>query len=148
MRALGGCLPPDRPVLGALWGGESLRELRTALALAEDAVRGGAAPHVGPAMAAADAAALLPAAGLAHAAVAGEDVRVDYPAMGALLRDLQLMGESSAVSARTYSLRRAVLARAALEYAQRFPSDTRPGCVRATFHLLTFIAWTPANSAV
>lgn len=42
------CLKPDGVFVGAMYGGETLFELRSALQLAEVERQGGIAPHISP----------------------------------------------------------------------------------------------------
>jgi hypothetical protein len=58
------------------------------------------------------------------------------------MRELRAMGEANALVARRRApLRRAVLARAAALYAERFPAEG--GRVAATFEIVTLTGWSP-----
>ena len=112
---------PDGLFLGALFGGATLGELRTALLEAELAEEGGASPRVSPTASLADAAALLQRAGFAMPVADADTIAVTYPDALALMRDLRAMGETNALSARRHSpLRRGTLARAVAIYGERF----------------------------
>ncbi len=134
-------LRPDGLLLAAMFGGQTLVELRTALFEAELAEEGGVSPRVSPAIELADAAALLQRAGFALPVADSETITVSYPDMLKLLRDLRGMGETNALSARRRGLRRATLARAALIYQERFGDDA--GRVPATFEVLFLCGWAP-----
>lgn len=138
-------LKPDGLLLAALFGGQTLVELRTALFEAELAEEGGVSPRVSPAVELADAAALLQRAGFALPVADSEAITVTYPDLLALLRDLRGMGETNALATRRRAfLRRATLARAALIYQERF--GTGDGRLPATFEVLFLCGWAPHPS--
>ncbi len=135
-------LKPDGLFLGALLGGETLAELRTALMEAELAEEAGASPRVSPFAEVRDAGALLQRAGFALPVADVDTIPVTYPDALALMRDLRGMGESNAlVERRRTPTRRATLARAAAIYAEKFAAAD--GRVPATFQVITLTAWAP-----
>ena len=135
-------LKPDGLMLAALLGGETLRELRAALLEAELAESGGASPRVSPFVDIGDAPSLLQRAGFALTLVDRDDLAVTYPDALALMRDLRGMGESNALVTRRRSFsRRALLARAAALYAQRFALPD--GRVPALFQVVYLTGWAP-----
>jgi SAM-dependent methyltransferase len=135
-------LKPDGLFLAALFGLETLRELRQALLEAEIAAEGGASPRVSPFVDLGDAGALLQRAGFALPVADAETVTVTYADALALMRDLRAMAESNAVAARRRSFsRRATLFGAASLYRERF---ARPdGRLPATFQIVTLTGWGP-----
>jgi len=138
-------LKPDGLLLAAMLGGQTLVELRTVLFEAELAEEGGVSPRVSPAIALADAAALLQRAGFALPVADSETITVTYPSLIALLRDLRGMGETNALAARRRGFwRRGTLARAALIYAERF--GDAEGRIPATFEVLFLCGWAPHPS--
>jgi NADH dehydrogenase [ubiquinone] 1 alpha subcomplex assembly factor 5 len=137
-------LKPDGLLLAAMFGGQTLIELRTVLFEAELAEEGGVSPRVSPAIELADAAALLQRAGFALPVADSETITVSYPDMLALMRDLRGMGETNALAARRRFLRRTTLARAALIYAERFGDAT--GRIPASFEILFLCGWAPHPS--
>jgi len=138
-------LKPDGLLLAAMFGGQTLIELRTVLFEAELAEEGGVSPRVSPAIELADAAALLQRAGFALPVADSERVTVTYPDMLALMRDLRGMGETNALAARRRGgLRRSTLARAAALYAERF--GNRDGRIPASFEILFLCGWAPHPS--
>ena len=135
-------LRPDGLFLAALPGGETLHELRHALAEAEAEVEGGASPRLSPLIDVAGAGALLQRAGFALPVVDVDTIRVTYPDALALMRELRGMGESNALAARRGSfIRRATLAAAAAAYEARFAEAD--GRIPATFQVLYLTAWAP-----
>ncbi len=138
-------LKPDGLFLGALLGGATLSELRTALLEAELAEENGASPRVSPFAELADAAALLQRAGFALPVADADTITVTYADMLALMRDLRGMGETNALAARRRTpLRRATLARAIAIYAERF--GLPDGRIPATFEILFLTGWAPDAS--
>lgn len=136
-------LKPDGLFLGAILGGSSLTELRQVLIEAESEVRGGAGPRVSPLADALDAAQLLQRAGFALPVSDVDRVSVSYADPIALMADLRKMGETNVLADRPRApLSRAILARAAALYGERF---ARPdGRIVATFDIVALTGWAPA----
>ena len=133
-------LKPDGLLLAALFGGNTLVELRTGLFEAELAAEGGVSPRVSPAIELGDAAALLQRAGFALPVADSETITVSYPNLVALMRDLRGMGETNALASRRRTfLRRGTLACAAQIYAERFAEAE--GRLPATFEVLFLCGW-------
>jgi len=138
-------LKPDGLLLAALVGGESLAELREAIAAAESEVEGGISPRVAPFADVRELGALLQRAGFALPVVDNERFLVRYDSVFALMRDLRRMGATNVLRERRRKpLRRSTLQRMAEIYAQRF-SDT-DGRVRASFEILWLSGWAPHES--
>ena len=135
-------LKPDGLLLAALFGGETLTELRQCFAAAESDVEGGASPRVAPFADLRDLGALLQRAGFALPVTDVDRVRVRYDSVFDLMRDLRHMGATNAlVARRRRPLRRATLARMAAIYAERFADAD--GRIRATFEVVWLSAWAP-----
>ncbi|CCG83709.1 protein of unknown function [Taphrina deformans PYCC 5710] len=135
-------LVPDGAFLGAMFGGDTLFELRTSLQLAESDRHGGIAPRVSPMTDVKDVGSLLNRAGFKLTTIDVEDIVVDYPDLFSLAADLHAMGESSAVLARPGGpLSRDSLLAAQAIYRQLHgnPDGTLP----ATFSVLFMIGWAP-----
>ncbi|MFZ2031822.1 MAG: methyltransferase domain-containing protein [Vitreimonas sp.] len=138
-------LKPDGLMLAALFGGETLNELRLSLIEAESELTGGAGPRVSPFADLQDVAALLQRAGFALPAADRDVVVVRYAEPMRLLADLRAMGETAALRERSpRAFSRRILARAFEIYRARF-SDA-DGRVRATFEILTATGWSPHES--
>lgn len=138
-------LAPDGLLMACLLGGQTLHELRTAFAVAEEETTGGISPRVAPFADVRDLGGLLQRAGLALPVTDVDAVTVRYRDMFGLLRDLRAMGATNALSERLRQpLRRATLMRAAQIYAERF-SDA-DGRVRATFEIIWLSGWAPHES--
>ncbi|KAF8625592.1 hypothetical protein AX15_005292 [Amanita polypyramis BW_CC] len=93
-------LKPDGLFLGAMFGGDTLFELRTSLQLAEVERQGGISPHVSPMTDIKDVSNLLGRAGFTLLTVDVDEVEVTYPSIWELMEDLKNMGESNAVIGR------------------------------------------------
>jgi SAM-dependent methyltransferase len=136
-------LAPDGMFLGLTFGGQTLVELRQALAEAEVAETGGLSPRVLPMGEIRDLGALLQRAGLALPVADSVTLTATYPDALALMRDLRAMGETNAMAARLRRpTRRGVIARAAALYA-----DARAlpdGRIPATFEIVALTGWAPA----
>jgi hypothetical protein len=136
-------LRPDGLLIAALFGGETLGELRTALAEAEIETLGGLSPRVAPMGEIRDLGHLLQRAGLALPVADSRRFAVSYPSAVALMRDLRAMGETSVMRDRLRQpLRRDMLARASAIYAERF--GTPDGRVAAIFEVIFLTGWAPA----
>ena len=138
-------LKPDGLFLGAMLGGETLWQLRQALAQAESDVEGGLSPRVSPFADLRDATGLLQRAGFALPVGDAERIEVSYPDALALLRELRAMGESNAVRGRRPTLtRRATLLRALSIYGRRHGGENER--VPATFEVIFLHGWAPHAS--
>lgn len=134
-------LKPDGLFLGALFGGTTLNELRWALTQAEVEVTGGAGPRISPFADAFDGAALLQRAGFALPVSDLDRVTVRYADPLRLIADLRAMGETGLLAERPRPLTRAVLARMAELYAERFAGPD--GRIPATFDIISLTGWAP-----
>ncbi len=138
-------LRPDGLFVGALFGGQSLHELRAALAQAESDLRGGLAPRVLPMSEIRDLGGLLQRAGLALPVADSVSKRILYRDLRQLVGDLRAMGEGNALASRHRApLPRAVLARAEAIYRARWADSE--GRLPATAETLYLTGWAPAES--
>ena len=138
-------LAPDGLMVAALFGGDTLAELRQSLTLAESEVLGGAAPRVAPFVEIRALGSLAQRAGFALPVVDLDRTTVRYGDALALMRDLRAFGAANTLADRSRRpLRREVLARAAAAYADSFSDPD--GRVRATFDILWLSAWAPHES--
>jgi SAM-dependent methyltransferase len=136
-------LLPDGLFLAALFGGETLVELRQALAVAEVATTGGLSPRVSPMGDIRDLGALLQRAGFALPVADSRRFEVRYADPLALMRDLRAMGETNVLHQRRRTpLRRDTLAQACRIYAERHAGPD--GRVAATFEVIFLTGWAPA----
>ncbi|MDP9128740.1 MAG: methyltransferase domain-containing protein [Pseudomonadota bacterium] len=133
-------LQADGLFLAALFGGETLRELRSCLLDAELAIAGGVSPRVSPVLDLPTASALLQRAGFSLPVTDHEIITLTYPDMFALLRDLRGMGEANAHLQRSRRFaRRAVFGEAARLYQERY--GQADGQITATFEVIYWHGW-------
>jgi SAM-dependent methyltransferase len=138
-------LKPDGLFLAALFGGDTLTELRQSFTAAEAELDGGVAPRVAPFADVREMGALLQRAGFALPVTDVDRITVRYATPFRLLRDLRCMGAANPlVERRRVPLRRATLMRAMEIYAQRFADPD--GKVRASFDIIWLSGWAPHES--
>ncbi|XP_028578102.2 arginine-hydroxylase NDUFAF5, mitochondrial [Podarcis muralis] len=132
-------LKPDGVFIGAMFGGDTLYELRCSLQLAELEREGGFSPHVSPFTAVSDLGHLLGGAGFNTLTVDTDEIQVNYPGMFEIMDDLQGMGESNCSWSRKPMLHRATMLAAAAVYREMYGNDD--GTVPATFQIYYMIGW-------
>lgn len=141
-------LKPDGVFIGAMFGGDTLFELRTALQLAEQERQGGISARVSPMTDCRSMSSLINRAGFSIPTVDIDEVTVHYPSMFELIDDLRWMGESNAIMNRRPFLRRDTLLAAASIYEALYAkTDKEKGTsIPATFQVIYFIGWKPDAS--
>ncbi|KAF8076709.1 hypothetical protein FPV67DRAFT_1714822 [Lyophyllum atratum] len=153
-------LQPDGLFLGAMFGGDTLFELRTSLQLAEVEREGGISPHISPMTGMSRISWVVPASQLLTVDI--DEVKVAYPSMWELLEDLSDMGEANAIIGRRHLIHRDTLAAASAIYKGfviAVPDGScanldlhsemhgnEDGSVPATFQVVYMIGWKPAPS--
>jgi SAM-dependent methyltransferase len=138
-------LRPDGLLLAALFGGDTLTELRQAFAEAEAEIEGGASPRVAPFADLRELGALLQRAGFALPVTDVERLTVRYASPLELMHDLRRMGATNVlVERQRRPLRRATLSRMLEIYGERFSDPD--GRVRATFEIVWLSGWAPHES--
>lgn len=137
-------LRPDGLCLAVMLGGETLAELRAALAETESALRGGLSPRVAPMADIRALGGLLHRAGLALPVADRLPLRVRYRDVWALMRDLRAMGETNILRARDpRPLDRRFMAHLDAVYRTHFADGDG---IRATFELVFLTGWAPDPS--
>lgn len=138
-------LAPDGLFIALTFGGQTLHQLRSTLAEAEVAVTGGLSPRVLPMGEIRDLGALLQRAGFALPVADGYLRDVSYRDLFHLMQDLRLMGEASALAARSrHFSRREIFLRAARLYHENF--GDAGGRIPATFDMVCLTGWAPHES--
>lgn len=138
-------LKPDGLFLGALLGGETLKELREAWILAEDEMLGGASPRVAPFADVRELGGLLQRAGFALPVTDNDVVEATYASPLALMQELKAMAASNPLLERRRTpATRGLLLRAAEIYQERF--GLANGRIPATFEIVTLTGWAPHES--
>ena len=138
-------LKPDGLFLGALFGGETLTELRQCLMEAEINIRGGVRPRVSPFVDLQSAGSLLQRAGFALPVVDTDRITVTYENAFKLMQELQGMGETNILNKRLKGLTPTrLLAESARIYHEKF-TDHR-GRINVTFDIVYMMGWSPHES--
>jgi SAM-dependent methyltransferase len=142
---LGRLLRPDGLFIGAMFGGETLKELRAAFAAAEDQTLGGASPRVAPFADVRDLGGLLQRAGFTLPVADVERTVVRYRELPRLFADLRAIGETNVLATRKLeALSRRTLAAVIGEYQSRFGDPE--GRMPATFEIVFLTGWAPHES--
>ncbi len=137
-------LKPDGLFLGALFGGETLTELRQAFAAAEVETRGGASPRVAPFAEVRSLGGLLGRAGFALPVADMERTIIRYSDLARLFSDLRALGETNVLAERSLSLLSPrTLTALTRSYIDKFSEG---GKLRATFDIVYLTAWAPHES--
>jgi SAM-dependent methyltransferase len=138
-------LRPDGLFIAALLGGQTLTELRQALAEAEAEVEGGVSPRVAPFVDVRELGTLLQRAGFALPVTDVDRIVVRYETPFALMHDLRRMGATNVLSERRRTpASRKLLMRAVEHYFKRFSDDDDR--IRATFEVVWMSGWAPDPS--
>ena len=137
-------LRPDGMMIAALFGGETLHELRIAFSQAESAVMDGISPRVIPMGEIRELGGLLQRAGYALPVADNDLFTVSYETVLHLMNELRMMGESNAMIARIKtSMTKELLQAVAAKYTALFPSDEDR--ITATFELVFLTGWAPSD---
>lgn len=142
-------LKPDGLFIGALFGGETLHELRASLHHAEMQTKGGVSPRVFPFADKQQIGGLLQRAGFALPVVDSEIVTVTYDNIFKLMHDLRGMGENNIIHERSrVNPGKAFFMEAAKYYAENYQEDPEDfgGRVIASFEIIFMLGWAPHES--
>ncbi len=138
-------LKPDGLFLAALFGGDTLHELRDAFAVGESETTGGISPRVFPFADVRDLGGLLQRAGLALPVADVERTTVRYAGFDRLVADLRDLGETNVLVERSRRpLRKATLAAMLGHYQTQY--GAADGTLGATFEVIYLSGWAPHES--
>lgn len=138
-------LKPDGLFIGAMFGGQTLNELRAVWAQVETSMTGGLSPRVAPMAEIRDLGGLIQRAGLALPVADCVTKHVSYRNASHLMRDLREMGEGNALAQRLKRpANRAEIAALNSTYSEHYSDDS--GRIRATFELVFLTGWAPDES--
>ncbi|CAG2116211.1 unnamed protein product, partial [Medioppia subpectinata] len=138
------CLKKDGVFIGAMFGGQTLFELRSSLQMAEQEREGGFGLHVSPFITAQDMGSLLSRAGFSLITLDTDEIKVNYPTIFELMHDLKGMAENNALLQRKSSLHRDSLLSSAAIYHSLYGNTD--GTIPATFQVFYLIGWKPDAS--
>jgi SAM-dependent methyltransferase len=137
-------LKPDGLFMAAMFGGDTLMELRQAFARAETEIRGGVSPRVAPFADIRDLGGLMQRAGFALPVADVERTTVRYSNLMKLFKDLRSMGETNVLAERTSApLTRSLLGTVISAYADLFEDQER---LPASFEIVFLTGWAPHES--
>lgn len=148
LRLVNNCLRKDGVFLAAVFGGDTLYELRSSLQLAELERHGGISPHISPFAEIRDIGSLLTRANFSMLTIDTDEIVIGYPSMFELMWDLKGMAESNAARNRNLHLPRDTLIAAASVYKELYGKtreDNTP-FVPATFQVIYMLGWKPDAS--
>src|SRR6185437_941405 len=138
-------LKPDGLFIAALFGGETLHELRAAFAIGESETTGGVSPRVSPFADVRDLGGLLQRAGFALPVADLERTTVRYASFDSLVADLRALGETNVLTQRSNRILRRDTLAAALAHYRANHADAE-GRIAATFDVIYLAGWAPHES--
>ncbi|MBL8676485.1 MAG: methyltransferase domain-containing protein [Alphaproteobacteria bacterium] len=139
LKGIHSALKDEGLFLGALFGGNTLIELRESLLQAELELKGGAAARIAPMLHPADAPGLLSQASFFMPVVDRETITVTYPSLTHLMKDLRGMGETNKLAERP----KGMTSRRLFEMAENlyFKKHNVRGLLPATFEIIYLTGW-------
>jgi len=144
-------LKPDGFFIAALFGGETLRELRECLYEAEMNLRGGVSQHISPFADIQDCGTLLQRAGFNLPVIDKERFTLTYHDSFQLMRELRGMGEGNILTSRDKRfMPKSLFLEADKIYKNRFATASekngQPDRILATFDVLFIAGWAPHDN--
>ncbi|MBY0428027.1 MAG: methyltransferase domain-containing protein [Alphaproteobacteria bacterium] len=144
-------LKPDGFFIAAMFGGETLRELRECLYEAEMNCRGGVSQHISPFADIQDCGSLLQRAGFNLPVIDKERFTLTYRDSFQLMRELRGMGEGNILSTRDKRfMPKSLFIEADTIYKNRFATASEkigePDKIMATFDVLFIAGWAPHDN--
>lgn len=137
-------LRSDGLILATFPGGETLKELRAALAYAETELTGGISPRIAPFIDVRDGGNLLQRAGFIEPVADTETITLTYDSIFALMHDLRGMGQTNPLHGRRSSFTPMALFMLAEEYYREHFTDSE-GRLKMTVDLITLTGWKPTE---
>ncbi|XP_020284210.1 arginine-hydroxylase NDUFAF5, mitochondrial isoform X2 [Pseudomyrmex gracilis] len=147
-RRINNSLKNDGVFLAAVFGGDTLYELRSSLQLAELERHGGISPHISPFVEIRDIGALLTRANFTMLTIDTDEIVIGYPSMFHLMWDLKGMAENNTARNRNLHISRDILIAAASIYKELYgkPKEDNTIFVPATFQIIYMLGWKPDPS--
>lgn len=138
-------LKPDGLFIAAMFGGDTLTELRQVFYKTDEEFLGGLAPHIYPMATYSQAAGLLSRAGLNQPVVDTDRLSVSYRKFKTLISDLRDLGETNVLKARdTAPLTRNYWQNILENYKNLFSRED--GKLNCSFEILWLTGWAPHES--
>jgi len=136
------CLRPDGLFLAAMFGGNTLSDLRQSLISATNSQGQKLFPRVSPFIELRELGNLIQQIGFAMPVIDVDHITVTYPNLKTLMTDLRGMGEANALNSRCkHFTPRAILQKAAAFYPPYTDGSTE--CIDAKFEVLYAMGWAP-----
>ena len=147
-RSINESLKNDGVFMAAMFGGETLYELRSSLQLAELERDGGISAHISPFADIRDVGGLLTRANFTMLTIDTDEMVVGYPSMFELMWDLKGMAENNAARNRNLRLNRDTMLAAAAIYKELYGKTKEDGVpfIPATFQVIYLLGWKPDAS--
>ncbi|KAF7388103.1 NADH dehydrogenase ubiquinone 1 alpha subcomplex assembly factor 5 [Vespula maculifrons] len=147
-KSINNCLKQDGVFMAAIFGGETLYELRGSLQLAELEREGGISPHISPFTEIRDIGSLLTRANFTMLTIDTDEIVIGYPSMFELMWDLKGMAENNAARNRKLHLNRDTLMAAAAIYKELYGKTREDGTpyIPSTFQIIYLLGWKPHPS--
>lgn len=147
-KSINNCLKQDGVFLAAMFGGDTLYELRGSLQLAELERDGGLSPHISPFTEIRDIGSLLTGANFTMLTIDVDEIVIGYPSMFELMWDLKGMAENNAAINRKLHLNRDTLMAAAAIYNELYGKTKEDGTpyIPSTFQIIYMLGWKPHPS--
>ncbi|KYQ56262.1 hypothetical protein ALC60_04876 [Trachymyrmex zeteki] len=147
-RRINSSLKNDGVFMAAVFGGDTLYELRSSLQLAEFERYGGISPHISPFVQIRDIGSLLTRANFTMLTIDTDEIVIGYPSMFELMSDLKGMAENNAARNRNLHLPRDTLIAAASIYKELYGKtrEDNTAFVPATFQIIYMLGWKPDES--
>ena len=138
-------LKPDGLFLAAIFGGETLYQLRDALGQAEMELTGGLSPRLFPFADLPQMASLMQRAGFTLPVADSEKITVTYPSLTKMMHDLRYMGENNILTQRRKTIpSRRLFSRAEEIYREIYAEHD--GRLPATFEIIYLTGWSAHDS--
>ncbi|MEZ5692039.1 MAG: methyltransferase domain-containing protein [Rickettsiales bacterium] len=137
-------LKPDGLFIAMLFGGQTLKELRTSFEKAEIENRGGVSPRVSPFIDVQTGGQLLQRAGFSLPVVDSDVIGVEYPHPLKLMKELRGMGESNCMLGSAKEFTPCSLMMVAVDNYLRDYSNEH-GRIEASFEIITLTGWKPCD---
>ena len=135
-------LEPDGLFIGALFGGQTLSELRRAIYVAEEQIYGRVSPRISSMIQLDQTTSLLANSGFALPVADRDLITVKYTALNKLYADLRLMGETNGLLAR----HKAALSARFFKLVEKIYGDEHGGAsdrLNVSFEILWLTGWAP-----
>lgn len=148
-RALSGfkrILKPDGLFIASLFGGQTLRNLRTVFYEAEETLYGHISPRISPMITSEQATNLLQSSGFSMPVIDRDMVNVNYGTLSSLFMDIRRMGDSNALIAKSEKPVSKKFFHQLEQIYKRDFTDKESRKLKAGFEIIWLTGWSPHES--